>query len=70
MGVWSGFPDKWPNAYAAVQKMNFTNLDIAQLAMYVDIDGMEPEDAAAKWLADNTDPVSYTHLTLPTILLV
>ena len=33
--------------------MNFTNLDIAQLAMYVDIDGMEPEDAANKWLADN-----------------
>ncbi|GIT00108.1 MAG: hypothetical protein CM1200mP26_18200 [Acidimicrobiales bacterium] len=53
MGVWSGFPDKWPTAYAAVQKMNFTNLDIAQLAMYVDIDGMEPEDAANKWLADN-----------------
>jgi len=53
LGVWSGFPDKWPNAYAAVQKMNFTNLDIAQLAMYVDIDGMEPEDAAALWLADN-----------------
>ena len=53
LGVWSGFPDKWPTAYAAVQKMNFTNLDIAQLAMYVDIDGMEPEDAANKWLADN-----------------
>jgi iron(III) transport system substrate-binding protein len=33
--------------------MNFTNLDIAQLAMYVDIDGMEPEDAAALWLSDN-----------------
>jgi glycine betaine/proline transport system substrate-binding protein len=53
LGVWSGFPAKWPNAYAAVQKMNFTNLDIAQLAMYVDIDGMEPVDAAYKWLADN-----------------
>ena len=53
IGVWEGFPAKWPNAYAAVQKMNFTNLDIAQLAMYVDIDGMEPEDASALWLADN-----------------
>ena len=53
IGVWEGFPANWPNAYKAVQKMNFTNLDIAQLAMYVDIDGMEPEDAAAKWLADN-----------------
>jgi len=55
--VWSGFPDKWPNAYKVVQKMNFTNLDVAQFAMYVDIDGMEPEDAAAKWLADNADRV-------------
>ncbi|MDG2904303.1 MAG: ABC transporter substrate-binding protein, partial [Acidimicrobiales bacterium] len=53
LGVWSGFPEKWPTAYAAVQKMNLTNLDVAQLAMYVDIDGMEPEDAAALWLADN-----------------
>ena len=53
LGVWEGFPAKWPNAYAAVQKMNFSNLDIAQLAMYVDIDGMEPQDAAALWLADN-----------------
>jgi len=53
LGVWSGFPDKWPNAYKVVQKMNFTNLDVAQFAMYVDIDGMEPEDAAALWLADN-----------------
>jgi len=57
LGVWSGFPDKWPNAYKVVQRMNFTNLDVAQFAMYVDIDGMEPEDAAAKWLADNADRV-------------
>jgi ABC-type amino acid transport substrate-binding protein len=53
IGVWSGFPDKWPNAYKVVQRMNFTNLDVAQFAMYVDIDDMEPEDAAAKWLANN-----------------
>jgi len=53
LGVWEGFPAKWPNAYAAVQNMNFSNLDIAQLAMYVDIDGMEPEDAAALWLSEN-----------------
>ncbi|MGZ0185161.1 MAG: ABC transporter substrate-binding protein, partial [Acidimicrobiales bacterium] len=53
IGVWEGFPGKWPNAYKVVQKMNFTNLDVAQFAMYVDIDGMEPEDAAALWLADN-----------------
>ena len=58
IGVWSGFPDKWPNAYKVVQRMNLTNLDVAQFAMYVDIDGMEPEDAAAKWLADNVDRVN------------
>ena len=59
-GVWSGFPEKWPTAYAAVQNMNFTNLDLSQLMMYVDNDyrlfnedDMEPEDAAALWLADN-----------------
>ena len=57
LGVWSGFPDKWPNAYKVVQRMNLTNLDVAQFAMYVDIDGMEPQDAAAKWLADNADRV-------------
>ena len=57
IGVWEGFPTKWPNAYKVVQKMNFTNLDVAQFAMYVDIDGMEPEDAAALWLTDNADRV-------------
>ena len=53
IGVWEGFPAKWPNAYAAVQNMNLSNLDVAELAMYVDIDEMEPEDAAALWLANN-----------------
>ena len=43
---------------ALVQNMNLTNLDVAQFAMYVDIDGMEPEDAASKWLADNADRVN------------
>jgi glycine betaine/proline transport system substrate-binding protein len=58
LGVWEGFPARWPNAYKAVRKINFTNLDIAQLALYVDIDGMEPEDAAAKWLDDNYSRVN------------
>ena len=42
-----------PGAYEIVRKMNFTNLDIAVMAKLADIDGMEPEDAADKWLADN-----------------
>jgi glycine betaine/proline transport system substrate-binding protein len=38
-----------------MQKMNFTSADLNNLAAYIDIDGMEPEDAATKWLADNED---------------
>ncbi len=53
IGVWKGFQEKSPKAYGIVQKMNFSNLDIAVMAKLADVDGMEPEDAADKWLADN-----------------
>ncbi|MDD9993370.1 MAG: ABC transporter substrate-binding protein [Rhodospirillales bacterium] len=53
IGVWNGMPDKWPTAYAIISKMNLTNLDIAVMSKLVDIDGMEVEEAADKWLADN-----------------
>ena len=54
-GVNVDFPDKWPTAYATVQKINFTSPDLNNLAAYIDIDGMEPEDAAERWLAENCD---------------
>lgn len=53
IGVWEGFPEKWPGAYEILQQINFTNQDIAVMAKLVDVDGMEPEEAADKWLADN-----------------
>lgn len=53
IGVWKGMPDKWPGAYDIIRNINFTNLDIAVMAKLVDEDGMEAEDAAAKWMADN-----------------
>ena len=53
IGVWNGMPDKWPTVYAIISKMNLTNLDIAVMSKLVDIDGMEIEEAADKWLADN-----------------
>ena len=53
LGVWQGMPEKWPTAYGIVEKMNFSNLDIAVMAKLADVDGMEPEEAADKWLADN-----------------
>jgi glycine betaine/proline transport system substrate-binding protein len=40
-------------AYATLQKVNFTNAQIAEMAKLVDIDGMEPEDAASAWLEAN-----------------
>lgn len=53
IGVWQGMPEKWPNAYKIVQQINFTNGEIAEMAKLADIDGMEPEEAADKWLAEN-----------------
>jgi glycine betaine/proline transport system substrate-binding protein len=55
IGVWEGFEAKWPNAFRVVQNINFANSDIAEMALYVDLDGMEPEDAADAWLADHCD---------------
>jgi glycine betaine/proline transport system substrate-binding protein len=44
---------KWPKAYAVLKKVNFTNAQLAEMAKMVDVDGMEPEEAAKKWVADN-----------------
>ncbi|MGI9307548.1 MAG: ABC transporter substrate-binding protein [Gammaproteobacteria bacterium] len=53
IGVWKDFPAKNPGVYKVVQNINFSNLDVAVMAKLVDIDGMEPEAAADKWLEDN-----------------
>jgi glycine betaine/proline transport system substrate-binding protein len=44
---------KWPNAAAFLRKVDFTNSAIAAAAAMVDVDGMTPEDAAKKWIAEN-----------------
>ncbi len=53
IAAWDGMKDKWPGAYAMLQKVNFTNPQIAEMAKLVDIDGMEPEEAATAWLEAN-----------------
>jgi glycine betaine/proline transport system substrate-binding protein len=53
IGVWKGVPEEWPGAYKVIQQINFSNLDIAVMAKLADVDGMEPEEAADQWLADN-----------------
>jgi glycine betaine/proline transport system substrate-binding protein len=54
IAAWDGMEAKWPAAYAVLQKVSFTNAQIAEMAKLVDVDGMEPEDAAQKWLDENT----------------
>jgi len=52
----AGSPDlekKWPKAAAVLQKISFTNAQIAAAAAMVDVDGMSPEEAADKWIAEN-----------------
>ncbi|MDO9638325.1 MAG: ABC transporter substrate-binding protein [Pseudotabrizicola sp.] len=51
--AWDGMQDKWPTAYAVLNNVSFTNPQIAEMARLVDIDGMEPEDAATHWLDQN-----------------
>ena len=46
-------PAKWPEAFQALVALNFSNAQVAEMAKLVDIDEMEPEAAAEKWLADN-----------------
>ncbi len=53
--AWDGMKDKWPAAYDVLTKISFTNPQIAEMAKLVDIDEMEPEEAAAAWLEANPD---------------
>lgn len=53
--AWDGMTDKWPQAYDVLTKLSFTNPQIAEMAKLVDVDEMEPEDAATVWLESNKD---------------
>lgn len=53
IGVNEDFPENHPKAYEVLQRINFSNHDIAVMAKLADVDGMEPEEAAEKWLEDN-----------------
>lgn len=51
--AWDGMKEKWPAAYGVLQKVSLTNPQIAEMAKLVDVEGMEPEDAATEWLEAN-----------------
>lgn len=53
--AWDGMKDKWPKAYETLQKISFTNAQIAEMAKLVDVDELEPDEAAEVWMEENPD---------------
>ncbi|WP_236635911.1 ABC transporter substrate-binding protein [Paracoccus aminophilus] len=53
--AWDGMQEKWPDAYKVLTKMSISNPLISEMAKLVDVDGMEPEDAATAWLDAHQD---------------
>lgn len=53
--AWDGMPEKWPAAYETLKQISFTNPQIAEMAKMVDVDELEPEEAATAWLEKNAD---------------
>lgn len=51
--AWDGMESKWPGAYRILEKISFTNPQVAKMAALVDIDELEPEEAADAWLDEN-----------------
>ena len=45
--AWKGLPETWPGAAAVLEKINFTNPQIAAAAQMVDVQGLSVEEAAA-----------------------
>ena len=56
--AWSGIAETWPAAWGVLQKINFSNAQIAAASLMVDVDGMSPEEAAVKWVAENQDIIA------------
>lgn len=52
-GMWKGVDQKWPKAGKILRRVNFNNAQIAAAASFVDVEGMSPEEAGTKWVADN-----------------
>ena len=53
--AWEGMETKWPGAYRILEKLSFTNLEIARMAAFVDVNKLDPEEAADAWLNENEE---------------
>ncbi|MEM0921788.1 MAG: ABC transporter substrate-binding protein [Pseudomonadota bacterium] len=50
--------ETWPGAWKILQKVDFSNAQIADASLMVDVDGMEPEEAAEAWMENNSEVVA------------
>jgi len=55
IAAWDGMQANWPDAYAVLERVSFTNAQIAEMARLVDVDDYEPAEAAEIWLDANAD---------------
>lgn len=53
IGINKNFKKNFPKAYEVIKKVSFTNMDIAQMGKFVDVDGMSVSKAAEFWLDAN-----------------
>lgn len=53
--AWEGMQEKWPGAFEMLTKISFTNPQIAEMAKLVDVDELEPEEAAEVWIEENEE---------------
>ncbi len=51
--AWKGLAKQFPAAWGVMQKINFSNAQIAAASVMVDVDGLSPEEAAEKWISEN-----------------
>lgn len=55
--VSADFVESGGPAYDLIEKFQWTDKDQNEVATYISEDGMDPEEAADKWIADNQDKV-------------
>jgi len=56
-GLWAGFADKYPCANDLMSNIDFTGPMIDAAAAMVDVDGLDHDAAASKWIEDNKSVV-------------
>lgn len=56
--AWGKLPTEQPEAWALLQRVNFTTEHIARAVYLTDVDGLSPADAAVQWIAEHAATVN------------